>query len=269
MNKNVMISYSQNFEDVILRRVLQNVTDGFYIDIGAAHPVYDSVTYHFYNAGWSGINIDPLEKNFIILQSTRPRDINLNVAVADFEGTVKFFESEVDGWSTTVPEVAKNHFNLLGISSHEKDVQALTLNQICQEYVKNRDIHFLKIDVEGGEERVLLGLDLIKYRPWILLIEATLPNSQVEVFEDWESLVLEQNYKFIYSDGLNRFYLAEEKSHLSEFFKYPPNVFDNFIKFNAIEPSVLDELLELREQIRNISDSKLYKVYALMRRFFH
>jgi hypothetical protein len=269
MNKNVMISYSQNFEDVILRRVLQNVTDGFYIDIGAAHPVYDSVTYHFYNSGWSGINIDPLEKNFILLESTRPRDINLKLAIADFDGTVKLFESEVDGWSTTIPEVAKNHFNVLGISNHEINVDVLTLNQICQKYVKNRDIHFLKIDVEGGEKKVLLGFDLFKFRPWILLIEATLPNSQVEVFEDWEFLVLERNYKFIYSDGLNRFYLAQEKSHLSALFSYPPNVFDNFIKFNAIEPSVLDELLELRELIRNITNSKFYKIYTFMRSFFH
>ena len=269
MNKNVMISYSQNFEDVILRRVLQNVTNGFYIDVGAAHPIYDSVTYHFYNSGWSGINIDPLEKNFIILQSTRPRDMNLNVAISDFAGTVKLFESEVDGWSTTIPEVAKNHLNLVGISSREIVVNALTLNQISQKYVKKREIHFLKIDVEGGEKKVLLGFDLTKFRPWILVIEATLPNSQVEVFEDWESLVLERNYKFVYSDGLNRFYLAEEKSHLSELFKYPPNVFDNFTRFSAIEPSVLNELLELRGQVRSISNSRFYKAYVFMQRFFH
>ena len=54
-----MISYAQNFEDVILWRALRDVPNGFYIDIGAGHPVADSVTMHFYEHGWRGINVEP------------------------------------------------------------------------------------------------------------------------------------------------------------------------------------------------------------------
>ena len=54
-----IVSYSQNFEDVMLWRALKDVENGFYIDVGANHPAIDSVTKLFYENGWSGINIEP------------------------------------------------------------------------------------------------------------------------------------------------------------------------------------------------------------------
>ena len=54
-----MISYAQNQEDVLLRREFPDCTNGFYIDVGANDPVWDSVTKHFYDRGWHGINIEP------------------------------------------------------------------------------------------------------------------------------------------------------------------------------------------------------------------
>ena len=34
-----MISYAQNFEDVMLARVFAGRSDGFYVDVGAADPI--------------------------------------------------------------------------------------------------------------------------------------------------------------------------------------------------------------------------------------
>ena len=50
-----MISYAQNFEDVMLWRALKHVERGFYIDIGAQDPVVDSVSLAFYEQGWRGV----------------------------------------------------------------------------------------------------------------------------------------------------------------------------------------------------------------------
>ena len=55
-----MISYAQNFEDVVLNRVFHNIANGRYIDVGGYDPVVDSVTKHFYDKGWSGVNIEPV-----------------------------------------------------------------------------------------------------------------------------------------------------------------------------------------------------------------
>jgi hypothetical protein len=90
-------------------------------------------------------------------------------------------------------------------------------------------VHFLKIDVEGFEEFVLRGNDWTKDRPWIVVVEATLPQSPDESHANWEPALLAANYQLAYADGLNRFYVADEQIALLPAFKYPPNVFDDFI----------------------------------------
>ena len=76
-----MVSYAQNGEDVVLRRVFAGGPLGFYIDIGANYPSEGSITRHFYEHGWSGINIEPVAGAYRELQAARPRDINLNVGI--------------------------------------------------------------------------------------------------------------------------------------------------------------------------------------------
>jgi hypothetical protein len=44
----------------------------------------------------------------------------------------------------------------------------------------------------------------------------------------WEGKILESQYDFVHFDGLNRWYLAAERSELGERFDAPPNVFDPF-----------------------------------------
>jgi len=104
----------------------------------------------------------------------------------------------------------------------------------------------------------LQGLDLTRWRPWILMIEANSPSSQEPNFESWETLVLAANYEMAYFDGLNRFYVAREQSMLAELLKTPPNVFDGFISVqlrNALDErdrfqSKLVEIDGLREDLR-------------------
>ena len=58
LNSHENIYFSQEGEDVILRRIFEDQKNGFYIDIGAHHPKRFSNTYYFYDRGWEGINID-------------------------------------------------------------------------------------------------------------------------------------------------------------------------------------------------------------------
>ena len=76
----VIISYAQNAEDVRLARLFDS-SSGFYVDIGAGDPTEFSVTKHFYDRGWSGINVEP-GPAFERLEQQRPRDVNLRLAVA-------------------------------------------------------------------------------------------------------------------------------------------------------------------------------------------
>lgn len=56
--RETVISYAQNGEDVVLARLFQDQLFGRYVDVGAAHPVRDSVRKHFYDLGWRGANVE-------------------------------------------------------------------------------------------------------------------------------------------------------------------------------------------------------------------
>lgn len=223
-----MISYAQNLEDVVLMRALRDIDQGFYIDVGAAWPDEHSVTKAFYEKGWSGINIEPNPEFLARLIESRVRDMNIGLALGDKPGTQCMSLFEETGLSTLVQSIAENNI-LNGRIAVRQEVEVTTLDKIWEVHVpEGQDVHFLKIDVEGFEEAVLKGNDWLKNRPWIIVVEATTPGTQVESYENWENLLTNSNYHFVYADGLNRFYVSDEHLHLAAAFKYPPNVFDNF-----------------------------------------
>jgi FkbM family methyltransferase len=242
------ISYAQNYEDVMLWRALGEIEKGFYVDVGAADPEELSVTRAFYDRGWSGINIEPLEEYFNKLVFARPRDTNLKVAAGREPGARTLHAIAGTGLSTFSPEIAAEH-RAAGWQSHETAVPVLTLANILESY-ESPVIHFLKIDVEGAELEVLEGLNLQRTRPWIILVEATKPFSRASTRDDWEHLVTNQGYNFAYFDGLNCFYVANEIPGLKARFATPPNVFDDFVRwqewFSGQAADSLQKLSELR-----------------------
>lgn len=221
------ISHAQNFEDVMLWRALRHIERGFYIDVGANHPEIDSVSKAFYDRGWSGVNIEPVTMWFDMLKVKRGRDINLNVAAGSANGTLTIFEIPDTGLSTTSKAIAERHKRENGFDSVEKVVPVQRLADICEAH-NVAEVHFMKIDVEGAERDVLAGMDFNYTRPWILVIEATLPTLQTANYEEWESILNEAGYQYVYFDGLNRFYVANEHYRLADSFKVPPNFFDDF-----------------------------------------
>jgi FkbM family methyltransferase len=222
------ISYAQNYEDVMLMRAFRDISNGFYIDVGAERPEDDSVTKAFYERGWSGINIEPARQYYNMLALERPRDLNLQCFVGASIGTREFFEVADTGLSTGLRSLADNYTNHR-VARYE--VQELTLDEICR--VHNvTNVHFLKIDAEGAEREVLAGFSLEHVRPWILVVESRAPNSTEPNYSEWEPRVLCGGYEFVWDDGINRFYVAAEHMALAGHFKLPPNVFDDFERLN-------------------------------------
>jgi len=221
-----MISYGYNFEDVYIHRLFKSQPKGFYIDVGAADPTDGSVTRHFYDLGWTGINIEPQEHYFRQLQVERPGDKNLQVAVGAKEDVRPFYSLDGKGGSTLDAGNAERG-STIGFQVSVSDCTLTTLAKICETHVRG-EIDFLKIDVEGWERDVILGADWTRFRPRLLVIEATRPFSPEPCFEDWEPELLANRYTFAYFDGLNRYYLREEDAHLAPLLQVPVNVFDDF-----------------------------------------
>lgn len=231
-----MISYAQNFEDVILNRVFKGKKDGFYIDVGAWHPVDHSVTKHFYDQGWSGINVEPSNAYWSLLQKFRPRDINLNCAVSNNREAIDYLEIPNSGASTSIQAgwgiIAKQ--GALANNAIKRKVECVTLANICNQYACNKEIDFLKIDVEGAELSVIKGGNWKSYRPRVVIVEAVAPFTNVPNYTDWEEVLVKEGYVFAYFDGLNRFYVREESKDLLPAFNAPPNVFDGFELYGGV-----------------------------------
>ncbi len=218
------ISYAQNLEDVMLYRALGHVRNGFYVDAGANDPVLDSVTKAFYDNGWNGINIEPIYEHFQKLVNERPRDINLNCGTGRAAGEMQFYHIPGTGLSTAMMTIAREHEEE-GWQSAPVTVPIFPMKELLAPYA-GHEIHFLKIDVEGMEEDVIAGMDFVKHRPWILIIEAIAPLVPVPTHATWEPAVLSAGYEYVYNDGVNRYYLANEHSELKGKFAHPPNCFD-------------------------------------------
>lgn len=236
-----LVSYAQNFEDVMLWRALRHVENGTYVDIGAQDPVVDSVSKAFYEQGWRGVHIEPVPYYADRLRQDRPDEIVLEAALGAVEGTLTLNVIAGTGLSTAV-DVHANRHHEAGFTAQQVVVPMLTLGSALH-MLASREVHWLKIDVEGYEKQVLLGWNSTVLRPWILVIEATIPGSSETDYEDWEPLVLAADYQFVYFDGLNRFFVAREHPELLTAFNAPPNVFDDFQMsgqgswglFNAVE----------------------------------
>jgi FkbM family methyltransferase len=219
------ISYAQNFEDLMLWRALRHVEKGTYVDVGAQHPTNDSVSKAFYLNGWRGVHIEPVPQYAELLRQDRPDEVVLQVALGEAEGLLSLNVIPETGLSTAVDQYAQSHQEH-GFATQQIHVPMLTLKTALG-MLAGRELHWLKIDVEGFETQVLKGWDSRALRPWVMVVEATIPGSSEADYEAWDPIVREAGYRFVYFDGLNRFYIADEHPELAAAFATPPNVFDD------------------------------------------
>ncbi|MCC8394908.1 FkbM family methyltransferase [Paraburkholderia sp. MMS20-SJTR3] len=246
------VSYSQNREDVLLRRALADVTNGFYVDVGAQDPDEFSVTRTFYESGWRGVNIEPVEHWYRKLLESRPEDINVQKLVGTGSTPVEFYEIEDTGLSTVDRKQAEIHRNA-GFRIIKSDQVPSRLDSILVEHNVGI-IHFLKIDVEGSEADVIQSINFKVWRPWILVIEATIPMTSRLSDCSWQAHVEDSSYKFAYFDGLNKYFVASEKAELLEKFAAPPNVFDEYVTVG--EKQNEENLEKLHETVRQLEESR-------------
>lgn len=230
----MILSYAQQFEDVLLERVFKERQIGSYIDIGAHSPVVDSVTARFYARGWSGVNVEPLPWRHAELVRTRPRDVNLRVLCGENGEPVEFIaRRSADGLSSLI--------HLPDEGGEPISCKVHSLASICENHAPEA-IDFLKVDVEGMESSVLRSNDWSRFRPTIVLVEATHPNTTELSCGEWEPFLLSQNYRLAAFDGLNRYYIEGASAEgLLGHFQTPANVFDRAVPFSTFG-NVFDDM---------------------------
>jgi FkbM family methyltransferase len=244
-----VISYAQNAEDVVLARALPAAA-GFYVDVGAGHPEISSVTKHFYDLGWSGINIEPRADAIALLDEQRPRDVNLQVAVGAFEGTTDLYVVDGDPDLSTIDDADVEFLRERGYEFAVEKVPVRTLDSLLEEH-NVTTIDFLKIDVEGSEGDVLAGVDLSRWRPRVIVIESIKPWSRERSDASWRTILESQHYRERCFDGVNLFFAHEDDSALVDAL-VPASVLDEYQPASVV--ALEEGIDELRTYVAKLED---------------
>ena len=249
--QSLLVSYAQNHEDLILEAFFKDVKKGFYVDVGANHPIKHSVTKLFYKKGWRGIHIEPNEGLCAMLRFDRPDDVVLNVGVSDKPGKLEFTEYINHGLSTfskTMSNAYQQHKSVFTDTFWKYDVTVRTLAEILRE--QNVDhIHFMKVDVEGYEYEVLDGNDWRHFRPEMICIESN------HIEKDWRPLLKKHKYTKVFNDGLNDYYLAEESMYRADHFSYAKSLLESG------EVATAEVFNKIKETEQNLVLAKLHLEY--------
>jgi FkbM family methyltransferase len=253
VNSPFEIAYGQNAEDVVLRRALEDVEGGFYVEVGANDPTETSISRAFYDAGWRGVAVEPVEELAERFRQERPRDqvVQAAATAADVD-TLTLHVIDDTGLSTLVSDISDEH-RTAGYEARPVQVRGRALDGILAEADVPDDIHFMVIDTEGSEAEVLAGLDLSRWRPWILVVEATRPRTSTPSHDGWEPGLLAAGYEFCLFDGLSRFYVAAEHAdRLRDRLSAPASTLDAFTPLNSHRRE--QELAAVRDELHRTAE---------------
>lgn len=156
---------------MILRRYFEGRGPGTYVDVGAHHPWRFSNTYWFYRQGWSGVNVDATPGSMEAFRRARPRDRNVEAAVAGVARTITFFAFDEPALNTFDPAAVERAEAAGYRVVEERALRTTTLSDLLGKHLQGRRIDFLSVDVEGLDAEVLGSNDWDAFAPEVVLAE--------------------------------------------------------------------------------------------------
>ena len=136
---------------------MRGIRQGTYLDLGCAHPIYNSNTAFLREltkqgfSEWKGVGVDA------------------NPAWGK-DWTTPFECCVVSNYPTVGFKVNQENFGISRVDDTAPQVSCRTVNSILEQHGIEK-IDFLSIDLEGHEYEALLSLDLNKYRPSVVISE--------------------------------------------------------------------------------------------------
>ena len=187
-------------EDIFVRRFFKKVKKGFYVDVGAYHPIKGSLTHDLYKKNWTGINIDLSKISIDLFKFSRPKDINLRAAVTDFDGKTFFYENSPINQQNSLKE---------NNDAQKIEIDCYKLNTILENQ-KIKTIDYLNIDAEGNDLKVISTFDFKKFSPSLISIDFNDYELNNLVNSDINILMEKNDYKLISKFGVTCFYTQKE-----------------------------------------------------------
>jgi FkbM family methyltransferase len=169
---------------------------GFFVDVGANEPQSGSQTWHLEQLGWSGILIEPQPHLAERLRRERSSEVYAVACSSRVNSGTSMrlhlagpMSSLIDGWA--------------GRSNDTFMVPVRSLDEILTDARAPTPIDFLSIDVEGHACEVLDGIDLMRWRPRLILIEDHIKNLRTHRY------LHAAGYRWMRRTGLDSWYVPE------------------------------------------------------------
>ena len=200
-NKKPSLHFGEFGEDIFINRILKNINQGKYVDVGCYHPYKGSLTFELYKRGWNGINIDVSKTSIDLFNMSRKKDINLNLAISNFDGETFYYENS--------PINQQNSLIQMNKLQKKIKIKCLTLDTVLNN--KNLDeFDYLNIDVEGSELEVIKGFNLKRFNPKLITIE----NNDLTIDEYLKSevckILIENDYILVNKIGVTNFFMPSK-----------------------------------------------------------
>ncbi len=214
-------SFSSAGEDMILRHILgSDKMSGFYVDVGAFHPILFSNTYFFYLNGWRGINVEARPRSKELFDKMRPRDFNLEVGVSRERGSLTYYFIAEDSPMNSFSPDFLRQIKMLEHVHSEIPVPTLPLAEILDRHLPpGQAIDFMSVDVEGHDFEVLESNDWKRFRPRIVVVEDEgldpRESQIVKMMNEHDYELCAQNV--IILDKINEYFLIDKTNKQSQF----------------------------------------------------
>lgn len=211
-----LTSHTIDGTDIILAEILRDVNKGFYIDIGANHPIKHSNTYYLYKLGWKGIVIDGNDVFKDIFKEIRPNDQFITALISSTVKEINFKIFPDDTMSSANPEqiaIYEKRFQKSEIISING--KTTTLSNIRKEQFIDTEVHLLSVDIEGEDLNCLIGSNFENWKPGVVVIEIKHLSLHNIKTSDIVNFLTGHGYSLISKTPLNAIFIFPEKDYLS------------------------------------------------------
>lgn len=210
-------SYSQSGEDTIIAYIFNylaiDINKIKYLDLGANHAKLMSNTYYFYQNGAKGVLVEANPSLIPELKFYRHNDVILNNLVSTSSNEeLDFYVLSGDGLSTPDKKQAEDTCIINPTISIENvvKVKSITVGEIFEKYFGGVAPDFVSIDIEGYDLEIIKSIDLERYRPLVIVVEAIeyrpyLPIN-VKVTEVLEYLKIQDYTEYAFT-GINSIFI--------------------------------------------------------------
>ena len=168
--RNLKISHSQYQQDILALKIFENISEGFFVEFGAADGISGSNSFLLEEFGWKGILSEPARSYWSAIQKNRSALLDKRAVYSKSGESLTFIEL---GLLSTISDFngLDEHSNGREKSEIRYEVPTVSLNDLLRDAKCPTQIHYMSIDTEGSEFEILSKFNFSEWKVIFLSIE--------------------------------------------------------------------------------------------------